>query len=172
MLGSMNVPAAAVTGGYQPSEPAGDRAPRGRPPSRTAGFGTVASILDITNQLPDEEACLGYIERLRWPEGVACLRCAEKKISRISSRGKTGKPRHLFQCLTCRTQFTVRTGTIFQDSHLPLTTWFKAITVVSGSKRKMNPTRLMRELNVQYRTASSLLLRIQKALESGGRLEI
>ncbi|HYR88048.1 MAG TPA: hypothetical protein VE422_28470 [Terriglobia bacterium] len=55
---------------------------------------------------------------------------------------------------------------------MPLTTWFKAITVVSGSKRKMNPTRLMRELNVQYRTASSLLLRIQKALESGGRLEI
>jgi transposase-like protein len=132
----------------------------------------VARILDITKELSEEEACLEYLEKLRWPDGLECVKCGAKKISRISSHGKTGKPRHLYQCLICRSQFTVRTRTIFQDSHLPLTAWFKAIALICGSKRKMNPTRLMRELNVQYRTASSLLLRIQKALESGGRLEV
>jgi len=137
-----------------------------------ARVGAVARILDITNQLSDEEACVQYIEKLRWPDGVVCVKCGGKKISRISSRGKTGKPRHLYQCLACRAQFTVRTGTIFQDSHLPLTAWFKAIALIGSSTRQMNATRLMRELDVQYRTASSLLLRIQKALESGGQLEI
>jgi uncharacterized repeat protein (TIGR01451 family) len=102
---------------------------------------------------------------------VECVKCAEKKISRITSTGKTGKPRHLYQCLICRTQFTVRTGTIFRDSHLPLTHWFKAIALVCGSKRTINVTRLQRELNVQYRTASYLLLRIHRAIESGGQLE-
>jgi len=148
-------------------------APEGRPSQdHLERIGVVARILDITKQLPDEESCLEYLEKLRWPEGVQCVRCGAKKISRISSHGKTGKPRHLYQCLTCRAQFTVRTGTIFQDSHLPLTAWFKAIALICGSKRPINPTRLMRELDVQYRTASSLILRIQKAMESGGQLEI
>jgi transcription antitermination factor NusG/transposase-like protein len=132
----------------------------------------VAKILDITAEFSQEEACLEYLEKLRWPEGVKCLKCGASKISRILSHGKTGKPRHLYQCLVCRTQFTVRTGTIFRDSHLPLTAWFKAIALICGSKKKMNVTRLQRHLNVQYRTASYLLHRIHRALESGGRLEV
>jgi hypothetical protein len=132
----------------------------------------VARILDITKEFSEEEACLDYLEKLRWPEGVVCVKCSGKKISRITSRGKTGKPRHLFQCLVCRAQFTVRTGTIFRDSHLPLTSWFKAIGLICGSKRRIDVARLMRELDVQYRTASYLLARINRALDSGGRLEI
>jgi transposase-like protein len=132
----------------------------------------VARILDITTELSEEEACLEYLEKLRWPDGVKCVKCGEKRISRIISHGKTGKPRHLYQCLVCRTQFTVRTGTIFRDSHLPLTAWFKAIALIGGSKKRMNVTRLQRELNVQYRTASYLLDRIHRALQSGGKLEL
>jgi transposase-like protein len=131
----------------------------------------MALIFDI-KRLGDEDACLQYLEQLRWPAGLECVRCFHKKISRITSRGKTGKPRHLYQCLACRTQFSVRTGTIFQDSHLPLTAWFKAIALVGTSKREVNVNRLKRELNVQYRTAAYLLARIQKAVVSGGRLEI
>ena len=129
-------------------------------------------ILDITKTFSREESCRQYLESLRWPNGVECVTCAGTNISRIISRGKTGKPRHLYQCLICRAQFTVRSGTIFRDSHLPLTSWFKAIALICGSKKRINVTRLQRELNVQYRTASYLLNRIHKALESGGLLEI
>ena len=132
----------------------------------------VARILDITAELSEEGACLEYLEKLRWPNGVVCVKCSEKKISHIHSHGKTGKPRELYQCLVCRTQFTVRTGTIFQDSHLPLTAWFKAIALVAGSRRKMPVGRLQQELGVQYRTASHLLKRIRKAMDSGGLLEL
>lgn len=132
----------------------------------------VARILDITKEFSSEEACIEYLEELRWPNGMECVKCAAKKISRIISHGKTGKPRHLYQCLVCRTQFTVRTGTIFQDSHLALNCWFRAIALVSDPKRKMNANRLKRELNVQYRTALYLLERITGALERGGRLEL
>jgi hypothetical protein len=131
----------------------------------------VAQIFDI-KQPGDEDACLQFLEQLRWPAGVECVRCFHKKISRITSKGRTGKPRHLYQCLACRTQFSVRTGTIFQDSHLPLTAWFKAISLIGTSKRDMNVNRLKRELNVQYRTAAYVLARIQKALVTGGRLEV
>ena len=129
-------------------------------------------LLDITKELSTEEDCLEYLERLRWPEGVNCCKCLAKKISRISSHGKTGKPRHLYQCLQCRAQFSVKTGTIFQDSHLPLTIWFKAIAFVGTATKNISANSLKRELNVHYRTASYLMARIQRAVGSGGRLEV
>jgi transposase-like protein len=128
-------------------------------------------ILDVTTELSSEEACLEYLERLRWPNGVECVKCGAKKISPISTRGKTGKPRQLYQCLACRSQFTVRTGTIFQDSHLQLNLWFRAVALICRSK-KINVTRLKNALNVHYRTASYLLARIQGAIQSGGNLEV
>src|SRR5437773_10413809 len=100
---------------------------------RILTFGcSVARILDICKELASEDACLDYLERLRWPSGVQCVKCSSQKISRIMTHGKSGKPRHLYQCLACRAQFTIRTGTIFQDSHLPLTSWFKAIALIAG----------------------------------------
>jgi transposase-like protein len=128
-------------------------------------------LLDICAEFSSEEDCFGYLERLRWPSGVQCPRCLEKKISRIATRGKSGKPRHLYQCLICRTQFSIRTGTIFQDSHLPLTAWFKAIALV-GAAKEVNVNVLKRELNVHHRTASYLLSRIQQAMAKGGELEV
>jgi transposase-like protein len=129
-------------------------------------------ILDITKSFSKEEPCRQYLEKLRWPNGVECVTCNEKHISKIVSRGKTGKPRHLYQCLSCRTQFSVRTGTILRDSHLPLTVWFKAIALVCGSKQRIKAASLRNDLNVNYRTASFLLNRIYGALESGGHLEV
>jgi len=132
----------------------------------------VVRILDINTEFSTEEACFEYLERLRWPGGVECPKCFGKKISRINSNGKTGKPRRLYQCLVCRNQFTARTGTIFQDSHLPLTTWFKAIALVGEAKNEANVNRLKRKLKIHRRTASYLLTRIRRAMASGGRLEI
>ena len=134
-------------------------------------MGALVRLLDICKEFSTEEDCLGYLELLRWPSGVQCPRCLGDRISRILSHGKSGKPRHLYQCLACRAQFTIRTGTIFQDSHLPLTAWFKAIALVGGTA-EINVNKLKRELKVHHRTASYILSRIQQAIAKGGRLEV
>jgi len=128
------------------------------------------STLDVKvflkEQFETEEQCIAYLEKVRWPKGVRCSNCGHEKISRIQTAGKTGKPRYLYQCLdrNCRYQFSATTGTIFHDSHLPLTKWFAAIAIVSGSKEEVSAGELRRALDVQYRTAQHVLKRIEEAL--------
>ena len=127
------------------------------------------NLTDITREkgLDSEEKCIAYLETVRWPAGVCCPSCGSKKISRFLTKGKTGKLRHLFQCLdkTCRYQFSTTTGTIFHDSHLPLKKWFAAIALVSQSEEGISANQLRRSLGIQYKTAAHLARRIQEAIE-------
>ena len=119
--------------------------------------------------LTTEEKCIAYLEKMRWPEGVRCPTCGNSSISHFQSKGKSGKPRHLYQCLdkTCRYQFSPTTGTIFHDSHLPLNKWFRAITLVSDAQKPMSVNQLRLALGVQYKTAVHLADRIRQAMENG-----
>jgi transposase-like protein len=101
---------------------------------------------------------------MRWPNGVKCLACQSPRITRISSKGKTGKPRKLYQCNDCRFQFTATTGTVYHDTHLPLSKWFIAIALITESKKGISANQLSRALGVQYRTAWYLAHRIRKAM--------
>lgn len=129
--------------------------------------------IDITalvrEQFDAEDQCIGFLEKTRWPDGVCCPNCGNLKISRFHTAGKTGKVRHLYQCLekTCRHQFSATTGTMFHDSHLPLTKWFTAIALVSESKGEISANQLRNSLGIQYRTAQHVLDRIRKALKEG-----
>ena len=129
------------------------------------------NLLDIRRELNTEEECLAFLERMRWPDGVKCLSCNSDRISHITSTGKrnkkTGKvgpDRHLFQCNECRLQFSATKGTVYHDTHLPLTTWFLAIALITESKTGMSANQLKRALGVQYRTAWYLAHRIRKAM--------
>jgi transposase-like protein len=106
---------------------------------------------------------------MRWPEGVRCPQCDGDNISRFQAKGKTGKARHLYQCLdkTCRYQFSPTTGTIFHDSHLPLNKWFSAIALLCDSKRDMTVNQLRVELGVQYKTAAHVTSRVRQAIRQG-----
>lgn len=77
------------------------------------------TVLELERRFADVGACRQYLGGLRWPEGFICPRCS----------GKTAWPmrRGLWLCRGCRQQVSVTAGTIFQDSHLPLTTWFRAM---------------------------------------------
>ena len=114
-------------------------------------------LLGIIERFGDEEKCRTYLEQLRWPEGVTCLRCQSDKISRIYTRG-------LFTCDACGYQFSVKVGTIFHDSHLPLTKWFLAIYLMSEAKKGVSANQLKRTLGVAYKTAWYLCHRIRKAV--------
>ena len=133
------------------------------------------NLLDVYQELNTEEKCHAFLEKMRWPEGVKCLACDAADITRITSKGKrnkkTGKvgpDRKLYQCNDCRFQFTVTTGTVYHDTHLPLAKWFLAIALITESKKGISANQLSRALGVQYRTAWHLAHRIRKAMEDTG----
>jgi transposase-like protein len=130
-------------------------------------------LIDVTRQLNTEDKCLDYIEKMRWPNGeLGCVHCGEVgRISKITreSKGKNQRTR-LYQCLACKKQFSATSGTIFNDSHLPLVKWFMAIAMICEAKKGMSAKQIERHLGVNYRTAWHLCHRIREAMQDGGLL--
>jgi transposase-like protein len=128
-------------------------------------------LIDVTHQFATEDSCLDYLESMRWPNGeIGCVHCGEigriSKITREAS-GKN-KRKRLYQCLACGKQFSATSGTIFSDTHLPLTKWFMAIAMICEAKKGMSAKQLERHLGVNYRTAWHLCHRIREAMQDGG----
>jgi transposase-like protein len=135
----------------------------------TRGFGAIISkqlsITVFNKHFGTEEQCIAHLEAIRWPNGLRCLKCDGERISRIKALGKTGKLRHLYLCLDCEYQYSVTVGTIFHDSHVPLTKWFYAIRLMRSAKKGISGKHLERELGVNYRTAWSMGHRIRVAMK-------
>lgn len=112
----------------------------------------------LIDRFRGEERCRDYLVELRWPEGVRCPRCESDKISRIHDRGQ-------FDCDSCRYQFSVRVGTVLQDSKLPLWKWFMAAFLMVESKKGISSKQLERMLGVSYKTAWFLTHRIRAAMQ-------
>lgn len=115
-------------------------------------------MVELIEQFGSEDKCRAYLEELRWPGGVRCIRCGSARISRIKARGQ-------FHCDGCTYQFSVRAGTIFHDSHLPLWKWFLAVYVMGESKKGISANQLKRMLGVSYKTAWYLCHRIRAAMQ-------
>src|SRR6266403_3481405 len=129
-------------------------------------------LIDVHKQFQTEDQCLDYIEKMRWPNGeMCCVHCGE--IGRIStitrSEGKNKRSR-IYQCLACGKQFSATSGTIFNDTHLPLTKWFMAIALICEAKKGLSALQMQRHLGVNYRTAWHLCHRIREAMQEGGLL--
>ena len=128
-------------------------------------------LIDVTREFATDEKCLDYLEAMRWPSGVACIECGSLKISRITRESKTKNKRtRLYQCLEaeCKHQFSPTAGTIFHDSHLPLTKWFMAIALICEAKKGVSACQMQRHLGINYRTAWHLCHRIRKAMTEDG----
>ena len=115
------------------------------------------NLLTLVDDFNTDAKCRELLERLRWPNGVACLRCGSLGVSEIERRAQ-------FDCNDCRYQFSVTAGTIMHDSHLPLRKWFMAIYLMCESKKGMSALQIKRTLNVAYKTAWYLCHRIRKAM--------
>src|SRR5258708_28090913 len=108
----------------------------------------MANLIDVQKQLGTEEQCLAYLETARWGSTVACLKCGSVKVSKTVSTvkarktGKVVKIRHLYDCLEpeCQHQFSATTGTIFHDSHLPLSMWFMAVCLTCTRNNEPSPS--------------------------------
>jgi transposase-like protein len=116
-------------------------------------------LITLMDKFGSDEKCRAYLEALRFPDGVYCLRCESKKISRIYKRNQ-------FVCDACNYQFSVTVGTIFQDSHLPLQKWFAAIYLMCESRKGISANQIKRTLKVAYKTAWYLCHRIREAVKT------
>ncbi len=129
------------------------------------------NLVSLVERFQSEDACRLYLEDLRWPDGATCPRCQSKSVSRIDTRDQ-------LDCNSCRYRFSVLSGTIFHDTHLPLWKWFLATYMMMESKKGISALQLKRTLNVAYKTAWYLCHRIREAMSDpnapllSGKIEV
>ncbi len=124
----------------------------------------MASILSEP-QFHNEEAAFAYVEALLWPNGPVCPHCGNADPKRVYVlKGKTTR-QGLRKCAECRKPFTVRIGTVLEDSHCPLRYWLQAIYLLSSSKKGISTRQLQRTLGVGMKTAWFLSHRIREMMK-------
>jgi transposase-like protein len=116
----------------------------------------------------DEYEAYAYVEARLWPNGPVCPHCGNADPAR--TRLMQGKSTRIGvrQCNDCRKPFTVKVGTIFESSHVPLRLWLQAIHLVCSSKKGMSANQLHRILGVTLKTAWFMGHRIREAMRTGG----
>lgn len=116
------------------------------------------TLADLLEKYNCEDRCRAYLETLRWPAGPVCPKCESKNTMRVGGREE------IVRCKDCNAQFTVTTGTVFHDSHLPLAKWFVAVCLICESKKGVSALQLQRLLGTGYKTAWYLTHRIRQAM--------
>jgi transposase-like protein len=134
------------------------------------------NLIDVTQTFKNDDDCLAYLETMRWPDGIKCPTCGSGHISKITRKTESKNKRtRIYQCLDKCTmnskgkminaQFSATNGTIFNDSHLPLTKWFMALAIVVDAKKGMSAKQLQEHLGIgSYKTAWYMAHRIRKSM--------
>ncbi|MEP7240801.1 MAG: IS1595 family transposase [Devosia sp.] len=113
----------------------------------------------------DEPAAFAFVEARVWPNGPTCPHCGG--VERISKMGGKATRLGLYKCYQCRKQFTVKVGTVFEASHVPLNIWLQAVVLLTSSKKGMSSNQLHRVLGVTLKTAWFMSHRIREAMRDG-----
>jgi len=114
------------------------------------------STFKLFELFPDEEAARKYLENRLWPSGVTCPECKSKE--RITVR-KDG----YYRCNACKLDFTVRTGTIFERSHVPLHKWVYAMYLLVTARKGISSLQLGKEIGITQKSAWFVLHRLREA---------
>ena len=120
---------------------------------------------EFVAMFPDQDACLAYLETLRWPDGFTCPACGAKDEPWRQSRGR-------LVCPVCRHQGTATAGTILDKTRTPLTTWFEAAWHQTTAKNGLSAKTLERTLGVRYRVAWTMLQRFRIAMVRAERTRL
>lgn len=114
----------------------------------------------------NEEAAYAYVEARLWPQGAVCPHCGGmERVGKLAGRTtRVG----LWKCYECRKPFTVKIGTIFEDSKVPMRLWLQAMYLIAGSKKGISSNQLHRILGVTLKTAWFMSHRIREAMRTGG----
>ena len=115
-----------------------------------------ASLFDLMTAFPDEQACVDHLRSIRWRDGEFCPHCNGGRVYTFADR-KT------FKCGDCRQRFSIKVGTIFEDTKLPLRKWFMAIWLITNHPKGVASTTLAKDLNITQKSAWFLLHRLRHA---------
>lgn len=117
-------------------------------------FAEFNNVLEVMDFFKDEETCLKYWEYVRWGDNITCIHCNHDKVY-VTNRG--------YKCATtgCGRKFSALVGTIFENTKLPLRTWFAAIFLISTSKKGISATQFAAQFNIGLKAAWHLFHRIR-----------
>lgn len=115
------------------------------------------SLLDLIKAFPNEDACFAHLELLRWNGEVVSPFDATSKVYKCAG--------HKFKCKNSNRYFTVKTGTIFEDTKIPLVKWFMALYIFSSHKKGISSHQLARDIDVTQKTGWFLLHRLRYAFK-------
>ena len=126
------------------------------------------ALLKLAKRFRNEDAAIRHLESLRWPNGAACPHCGGAEPFRLKAGpkvpGKRQARKGLWKCAACRKQFTVKVGTIFEQSHIPVSKWLLALHLLASSKKGMSAHQFHRMLGVTYRSAWFMAHRLRHAM--------
>jgi transposase-like protein len=117
------------------------------------------TLIDVHEMFSSDAKCRELLKRLRWPNGPECPRCKGPAVALQTSKD-------LLYCKDCDYQFTVTSGTVFHDSHLPLIKWFVATYLLCESRKGMSANQIKRMFGCGYKTAWYLCHRIRHAMKA------
>jgi transposase-like protein len=122
---------------------------------------TPQTLIEAIRHFSNPEVCVRFVAELRWPEGrPVCPKCGGTEHSYLTTR-------HLFKCKACKKQFSVKVGTIFEDSPLGLDKWLAAIWLIANAKNGVSSYEIHRALGVTQKSAWFMLHRIRLAMQVG-----
>src|SRR6185436_3439901 len=129
------------------------------------------NLSKLAKYFSDEDAARDLLEEMRWgKDGAVCPKCGGADPYRITPKPGSKTRKGLYKCRACRKQFTVTVGTVFEDSHIPLSKWLLAIHLLASSKKGMSAHQLHRNLGVTYRSAWFIAHRLRFAMAADGAI--
>jgi transposase-like protein len=127
---------------------------------------TKSDFNSLSKIFSDEDAARDMLEKMRWPDGAICPHCGNMKAYKLTAKEGSKSPvrKGVYKCAACRKQFTVKVGTIFEDSHIALNHWLYAIYQMCASKKGISAHQLHRTLGITYKSAWFMCHRIRYAM--------
>ena len=120
---------------------------------------TPDTLLGAITYFADVDVATQFVAKLRWPDGVTCPHCESKECPYVASR-------RIWQCKGCRKQFSVKVGSIFEDSPIPLSKWLPAMWMLVNCKNGVSSYEIARDLGVTQKTAWFMLHRLRLAIQT------
>ncbi len=114
------------------------------------------SLYEMMQVFDDEQSCIDHFRAIRWKNGAFCPHCGSTRVYHFSDQRS-------HKCADCRKRFSIRVGTIFEDSKLPLRVWFMALFLITSHKKGIASTQLAKDLGITQKSAWFVLHRLRYA---------
>lgn len=115
-----------------------------------------STLLEMGKAFPNEQSCINHLKAIRWKNGKFCPHCGSVRVYDFSDK-RTHK------CGDCRQRFSIKVGTIFEDTKLPLQKWFLAIWYITSHRKGVSSTQLARDIGVTQKSAWFMMHRLRHA---------